>query len=200
MWCPWSIDNARIDLELVLLFSTGRKRDARQTRFMAHVPRCDIRDRDTTMTSTMTNTTTTTTTRREERRQKTRYARARCATVNTGPFTVSKPRCGVREPAQLQLVPAIGSAASRWNRATTASQGGADTVPRRTAHRHPFPRPRRNDKPRPDTKLDTAPPCLSLARASSLLVSSTNGDYFAAAPENRLRERTERLWRGHTVA
>lgn len=56
---------------------------------------------------------------------------------------------------------------------TTSSQGGADTVPRRTAHRHPFPRSRWNDKPRPDTKLDTVPPCLFLALASSLLVSST---------------------------
>lgn len=80
---------------------------------------------------------------------------------------------------------------------TTVSQGGADTVPRSPAHRHPFPRSRWNDKPRPDTKLDTAPPCLSLAHASSLLVSSTATTLpHAVAPENRLRERTERLWRG----
>lgn len=80
---------------------------------------------------------------------------------------------------------------------TVASQSGADTVPRRTAYRHPFPRSRRNDKPRPDTKLDTAPPCLFLVHASSLLVSSTATTLpHAAAPENRLRERTERLWRG----
>lgn len=200
MWCPWSIDNARIDLELVLLFSTGRKRDARQTRFMAHVPRCDIRDRDTTMTSTMTNTTTTTTTRREERRQKTRYARARCATVNTGPFTVSKPRCGVREPAQLQLVPAIGSAASRWNRANNGVTrwGGHGSAKDRPSAPLPPSTAERQAPPRHETRyrasLSIPRPCL----VSPCLEHCD--DYFAAAPENRLRERTERLWRGHTVA
>lgn len=90
--------------------SMGRP-DTRQARFMAHVHPCvvPVKRRDPTMTATATST------HREERRQ-TRYARARCATVNTGPSTVPKPRCGVREPAQLQLVPARASAAPRWNR------------------------------------------------------------------------------------
>lgn len=41
-WCPWSIDSAKIDLQLVLSFSRRDEKDARQTRFMAHVPPCDV--------------------------------------------------------------------------------------------------------------------------------------------------------------
>lgn len=144
-----------------------------------------------------TTTTTTTTTRREERRQKTRYARARCATVNTDPFTVSKPRCGVREPAQLQLVPAIGSAASRWNRENNVVTrwGGHGSTKDRPSAPLPTFTVERQAPPRHETRyrssLSVPRPCLvppCLEHNATLP--------HAAAPENRLRERTERLWRG----
>lgn len=163
---------------------------------------CPRVDRDTTMTSTMTSTTTTTTTtRREERRQKTRYARARCATVNTGPFTVSKPRCGVREPAQLQLVPAIGSAASRWNRennGVTRWGGHGSAKPRPSAPLPAF-AVERQAPPRHETRYRAS---LSVPRPCLVSPCLEHSDYFAArrcSREPSARENRATLAR-HTVA
>lgn len=149
-----------------------------------------------------TTTTATATTRREERRQKTRFARARCATVNTDPSTEPKPRCGVREPAQLQLVPARGSAASRWNRENhrVTRWGGHGSTKNR-----PLAPPPRSAVERQATPLHETRYCLSLSVLQFCLVRPCleHHDYFAPrrapAPENRLHERTAAPLR-YTVA
>lgn len=145
--------------------------------------------------------TNTTTARREERCQKTRYARARCATVNTGPSAESEPRFGVREPAQLQLVPAGGSAATRWNRGNYSNGrwGEHGSTKNRPLAPPPLVPAEPEDPPRHGTRyhLSFSIP-RSLFRCTLSIALRRPLWLHAAAPESRICARELRLgtqWR-----